>query len=142
MLSVVVNMRSVFSFPFLFLVLTSVCLRGGGGRGVSIVLSLHDGAWTCGAGAGWVFRGCGLGFALWGAERRFPLQLACGGCVDLPVEFGGRRLPARLVFGAGEMWLWWEQPPAHPAHALAVGAAGAASTSILSKSKTLVKRMC
>ncbi len=51
-------------------------------------------------------------------------------------------MPARLVFGAGEMWLWWEQPPAHPAYALAVGAAGAASTSILGRSKTLVKRIC
>ena len=51
-------------------------------------------------------------------------------------------MPARLVFGAGEMWLWWEQPPAHPAYALAVGAAGAASTSILGRLKTLVKRIC
>jgi hypothetical protein len=51
-------------------------------------------------------------------------------------------MPARLIFGAGEMWLWWEQPPAHPAYALAVGAAGAAATSILGRSKTLVKRMC
>ena len=50
-------------------------------------------------------------------------------------------MPARLVFGAGEMWLWWEQPPAHPAHALAVGAAGAAATLILGRLKTLVKRM-
>jgi len=51
-------------------------------------------------------------------------------------------IPARLVFGAGEMWLWWEQPPAHPANALAVGAAGAAATSILGKLKRLVRRMC
>jgi len=51
-------------------------------------------------------------------------------------------IPARLVFGAGEMWLWWEQPPTHPAYALAVGAAGAVATSILGRSKTLVKRIC
>ena len=51
-------------------------------------------------------------------------------------------IPARLVFGAGEIWLWWEQPPAHPVYALAVGAAGATATSTLGRSKTLVKRMC
>jgi F0F1-type ATP synthase membrane subunit a len=51
-------------------------------------------------------------------------------------------IPARLVFGAGEMWLWWERPPAHPAYALAVGAAGAVATLILSRSTKLVKRIC
>jgi len=51
-------------------------------------------------------------------------------------------MPRGRVFGAGEMWLWWEQPPAHPAHALAVGAAGAAATLILGKLKRLVRRMC
>ncbi len=51
-------------------------------------------------------------------------------------------IPARLIFGDGEVWLWWERPPAHPAHALAVGVAGVVATLILGRSKTLVKRMC
>jgi hypothetical protein len=51
-------------------------------------------------------------------------------------------MPARLAFGAGEVWIWWEGPPVHPAYALAVGAAGAAATLILGRSKTLVKRTC
>ncbi len=51
-------------------------------------------------------------------------------------------IPARLIFGDGEVWFWWEEPPAHPAHALAVGVAGVVATLILGRSKTLVKRMC
>jgi hypothetical protein len=51
-------------------------------------------------------------------------------------------MPARLIFGGRRDVALAGTAPAHPAYALAVGAAEAAATSILGRSKTLVKRMC
>jgi hypothetical protein len=51
-------------------------------------------------------------------------------------------LPANLVFKEEGVWLWWEKPPAHPAHALAVGAAGMAATWILGRVRKLVRSTC
>jgi hypothetical protein len=193
MLSIVVNMRVVFSFPFLFLVLSLVVFSfpyfvygffvgldlwwgfrlwvGFMGFGHYMFLLLQVAYYACRLPLVYVAAG-GVVFLLFFFSMAAPGLVALApvgffAAVALALFFGVRSgvfhyswlvavvwiflwnlvggllsIPARLVFGAGEMWLWWEQPPAHPAYALAVGAAGAAATSILGRSKTLVKRLC
>ena len=186
-------MRVVFSFPFLFLVLSPVVFSfpyfvygvfvgldlwwgfrlwvGFMGFGHYMFLLLQIAYYACRLPFVYVAAG-GVVFLLFFLSMTAPglVVLALAGffvAVVLALFFGVRSgvfhyswlvavvwiflwnlvggllsMPARLVFGAGEMWLWWEQPPAHPAYALAVGAAGAAATLILGKLKRLVRRMC